>query len=144
MLGGLLLIYALSILLLGIYLHKQLHCDTIYISDCGRRATLAPCVLFVILFFAIHQNIGYANFGNTCLEMCKIAKLNGLTEFDSTKLTSPMIDYTTLAIMKRFTISEITLLRSQREFIFDIEDDPILTELTDKVFQTARKGLSHS
>jgi hypothetical protein len=39
--------------------------DSIYTVEMRRLAALAPYVLFVIMFFAIHQNMGRALYRNT-------------------------------------------------------------------------------
>jgi len=59
---------ARSSLLLGIILDMRRHGDSIYTAELKRLAALASYVLFVIRFFAIHQNMGPAHWGNTRLQ----------------------------------------------------------------------------
>jgi len=42
--------------------------DSIHAAELMRPAALAAYVLFVIKFFAIHQNMGQAQWGNTWLQ----------------------------------------------------------------------------
>jgi hypothetical protein len=44
---------------------QRLHGDSIYTVELRRPAALASYVSFVIKFFAIHQNMGPAQWGNT-------------------------------------------------------------------------------
>jgi len=55
-----------SSLLLGILQDMRLSDDSIYTAELRRPAALASYVLFAIKFFAIHQNMGLAQWGNTC------------------------------------------------------------------------------
>jgi len=64
--GGLHWMTARSGLLLGIILDMNLGSDSIYTAELGRPAALASFVSFVIKFFANHQNMGPAHWGNTC------------------------------------------------------------------------------
>jgi hypothetical protein len=50
----------------GIILDMHLRGDSIYTAECRKTATLASYVSYVIKFFAIHQNLGPAEWGNTC------------------------------------------------------------------------------
>jgi len=52
--------------LLGMILDMRLHGDSMYTAEWRRLAALASYVSFVIMFFAIHQNMGVAQWGNTC------------------------------------------------------------------------------
>jgi len=52
-------------LLLGTILDMRRHGDSIYTAELTRLAALASFVSFVIKFFAIHQNMGPAQWGNT-------------------------------------------------------------------------------
>jgi hypothetical protein len=56
---------AQSGLLLGIILNMRLCGDSIYPVELRRPTALASYVLFAIKFFAIHQNMGQAQWGNT-------------------------------------------------------------------------------
>jgi hypothetical protein len=53
-----------------------------------------------------------------------IAKLNELTESEVTAFTSSTVNETALAILKREGSRGITIISSQREFIFNIQVDP--------------------
>jgi len=66
MLGGLQSLWTRSCLLLGIILDMRLRGNSIYTAELRRLAALASYVLSVIKFFAIHQNMGPAQWGNTC------------------------------------------------------------------------------
>ena len=57
---------ARSGLLFAIILDMCRHGDSIYTAEFKRPAALASYVSFVIKFFAIHQNMGPAQSGNTC------------------------------------------------------------------------------
>jgi len=57
---------ARSGLLLGIILDMHRRGDSIYTAEVRRPAALASYVSFVIKFFAMDQNMGPAQWGNTC------------------------------------------------------------------------------
>jgi hypothetical protein len=59
---------AQSGLLLGIILNMRRRVDSIYTAELKRLAALASYGLFVSKFFAIHHNMGPAQWGNTCLQ----------------------------------------------------------------------------
>jgi len=56
---------ARSGLLSGLILDMRIPGDSIYTAELRTPAALASYVLFVIKFFAIHQNMGPAQWGNT-------------------------------------------------------------------------------
>jgi len=62
--------------------------------------------------------------GKHLLTKAHIAKWNELTESEVTKLTSSIVDETVLAMLERQGSGGITIVCSQREFIFDIKVDP--------------------
>ena len=64
--GGLQWMKARSGLLLGIILDMCRRGDSIDTAELRRPAALASFVSFVIKFFAIHQNMRPAQWGNTC------------------------------------------------------------------------------
>jgi len=68
MLGGLRWMKARSGLLFGTIPDMCCRGDSIYTAELRRPAALASFVLFVFEFFAIHQNIGPAQWGNTCCQ----------------------------------------------------------------------------
>ena len=65
MLGGLEWMWARSSLFRGTIVDTRRHGDSIHTAEVRRPAALACFVLFVIMFFAIHQNMGTAQWGNT-------------------------------------------------------------------------------
>ena len=66
--GGLQRMKAQSGLLLGIFLDMRPGGDSIYTAKLKRPAALVSYVSFVIKIFAIHQNMGPAQCGNTSLQ----------------------------------------------------------------------------
>jgi len=54
--------------LLEIILDMRRRGDSIYTAELKRPAALESYVLIVIKFFAIHQNLGPAQWGNTCMQ----------------------------------------------------------------------------
>jgi len=68
MLGGLQWMYTRSSLLLWIFLDMRLCADFIYTAEWRRPAAQELYVSFGIKFFAIHQNMGLTQWGNTCWE----------------------------------------------------------------------------
>jgi len=66
--GGLQLIKARSGLLLGISLDMHSCGHSIYTAELKRPAAVASFVLFVVRFFVILQNMGPAQWGNSCLQ----------------------------------------------------------------------------
>jgi len=69
--GGLQQMSGRSELLLGIILDIGLHGISIYTAELRRPAAMASHGLCVIMFFAIYQNMGPAQWGNTCLQKRK-------------------------------------------------------------------------
>jgi len=65
MLGGLQRMSALNVLLLRMILDMPLNGDLISTAELWTPAALESDVLFVIKFFAIHQNMGPAQWGNS-------------------------------------------------------------------------------
>jgi len=60
--------YARNVLLLGVILEIRLHNNFISTKELRRLAAPESYVSFLIKFFAIHQNIGPAQLGNTCCQ----------------------------------------------------------------------------
>jgi len=58
--------WARSVLLVGVILDMLLCGVNMYTAKLGRLAPPAWYVSFLINFFAIHQNMGLAQCGNTC------------------------------------------------------------------------------
>jgi hypothetical protein len=63
--------YARSGLLFGIIFNMRSRGDSIYTVELKKSAALGEYVLFVIKFFAIHQNMGPAQWGTTCWQKLK-------------------------------------------------------------------------
>jgi hypothetical protein len=78
--------------LLAIIPDMRCHGDSIYTAELKRPVALASYVLFVIKLFAIHQNMGPAQWGNTLPAKAYIAKLNKSTETEVNELTISMVD----------------------------------------------------
>ena len=66
--GGIQWMKARSGLLLGMIVDMHRHGDSIYTAKVKPPAALASYVSFVIKFLAIFQNMGPAQWGNTCLQ----------------------------------------------------------------------------
>jgi len=64
--GGLQWMQARNVILLGMIKDTLLCADFICTAELMRPAALASYVMFVIKFFAIHQDMGPAQWGNTC------------------------------------------------------------------------------
>jgi uridylate kinase len=62
--------------------------------------------------------------GKHLLPKAQVAKLNELTESEVTELMSSTVDETALAILKRQGSRGITIVCSQKEFIFNIQVHP--------------------
>jgi len=72
-----------------------------------------------------------------------IAMLKKLTVSELTKLTSSNVKETAFSILKRHGSRGITIVSSQRNFIFDLLILSIFTELTDKMLQTGSERVSN-
>jgi hypothetical protein len=86
----------------------------------SRLAAPASYVFFVIMVFAIPQNLGPVQWGNTYWAKAHITKLNKLTESEVSELTRSTVDETARAILKRPESRGITIVRLQRTFLFHI------------------------
>jgi len=84
---------------------------------------------------------GSSPMGKHLLPKVHIARMNKVTQSEVTKLSSSMVDETTLAILKRQASQGITLIRLQRKFILVIPFLSILTQLIYKTLQTCSQEL---
>jgi len=67
---------------------------------------------------------GTSSMGKHLLAKAHVLKLSELTESEVTELTSSTIEWTAFAILMRQRSQGITIVSSQRKFIFDIPPDP--------------------
>jgi hypothetical protein len=92
---------------------------------CGIEETGRPGIICIVCHQVLRHpsEHGTSSMGKHLLAKAHIAKLNELTETEVTKLTSSKVDETALAILNRQGSRGITIVCSQREFIFDIYVD---------------------
>jgi len=76
--------------------------------------------MFVIKFFAIHQNMGPAQWANTCWQKAHITKLKEFTVSEVTELTSSTVNETVLGILKRQGSRGISIVSLQTKFKLNI------------------------
>jgi hypothetical protein len=90
---------------------------------CGIEETGSPGIICNVRHQVLRHppEHGTSCMGYDLLAKAHIAKLNELTESDVTELTSSMVDETALAILKRQGSRGITIVRLQRNIIFDIQ-----------------------
>jgi len=99
---------------------------------CGIEVTGSPGIICIVC----HQVLRHPSEHETSstvkhlLAKVHIAKLNELTELEVSELTSTTVDKTALPILKRQGSRGITIVRSQKKFIFDSLVVLILTSLT--------------
>jgi len=74
--------------------------------------------------------------GKYLLAIGNIAKLNEFTQSEVFQLTTLTVDEIALATLKGQARFGITIVSSQRKFIFDISVLSIFTKLIDKMLQT--------
>jgi len=126
--------------------------DFICTAELTRMAALALYILFLIKFFAIHQNMGPAHGGNTCWhkltsqsyshpKVTHIPKLSELTEGEVTELASSTVDEAAAVILKRPGSRGISKVRSQRKFISYIQIWSIINKSSDKPLQIGSEEL---
>ena len=110
---------------------------------CRIKETGSPGILCIVCYQFLHHSSehGTSSVGKHLLANAHMTKLNELTESEVTELTSWMVNDTPLGIQERQGSWGITIVSSQRKFIFDILFLSILTELTDKMLQTGCSGL---
>jgi len=117
--------------------------DSIYAAELRRPAPLASYVSFVIMFFAINQNMGPAQWGNTCWQKLTSQSSRNYKS-KGTELTSSTVDETALAILKRQGSRGITIISSQSQIIFDIQVIPYWPKWQTKHYELATKNIETS
>jgi len=111
-----------------------LHCGIQEPGSCGIRYVICHQVLSHPL------DPGTSWMGKHLLVQAHIAKLNQSMGWKVTDLTSSTVGETVLPIWKTQQGWWITVLSSQRKFIFDIQVWSIMTALLDKMLQTGSWG----
>jgi hypothetical protein len=93
---------------------------------CGMEENGSPGIICVMCHQVLRHpsEHGTSSIRKHLLAEAHIAKLNELTESEVTDLTSSTVDETALAILKRQASRGITIVRSLREIIFDIQVVP--------------------
>jgi len=93
---------------------------------CGIEVTGSPGIISIVC----HQVLchpsehGTSSMWKHLLAKAPIAKLNKITETEVPERTSPMVDDTALAILKRQGSRGITIVSMQRKIRFDIQFNP--------------------
>jgi len=87
---------------------------------------------------------GISSMGKHLVAKAHIAKLNEVTNPDVTELTSSMVDGTALAILMKQPGRGITIVSSQRKFIFDILLNPYWSKWQTKCSKLAAKDYETS
>jgi len=110
---------------------------------CGAEESGCPGIIYIICHRVLRHpsQLGTSSMGIFLLAKVHIAKLNNLTESEISELTSTTIDETTLAICKRQESCGLTIVSSQKKFIFNSYILSILTQWTDTKPQTGSKEL---
>jgi len=108
---------------------------------CGIEETGSPGIICIVGHQVLRHpsEHGTSSKGELLLAKAHIAKLNKLTESDVSKLTSSTDDETPLAIFKRQGSCGITIVSSQKKFIFNSSILPIFIQSTDTTPCTGRK-----
>jgi len=93
---------------------------------CGIEETGSPGIICIVCQKVLRHpsEHGTSSIGKHLLAKDHIAKLNELTESEVTECTSLTVDETALGILKRQGSRAITIVRSQRKIIFDIQVYP--------------------
>jgi len=93
---------------------------------CGIEETGSPGIMCIVCHEVLchPSEHGTSLMGQHLLAKAHIAKLNQLTESDVTELTRSTVNETALAILKRQGRRGITIVSSQRKFIFDTQVNP--------------------
>jgi len=113
--------------------HSRLEPLWRFYLHCGIEETGSPGIICIVCHQVVcyPSEYGTSSMGNHLLAKAHIAKLNKLTESEVSELTSTTVDGTALAILKRQGSCGITIVRSQKKFIFNSLVLLILTLLTD-------------
>jgi len=113
---------------------------------CGIEETGSPGIICILCHQVLHHpsEHGTSSMGKHLLAKTHIAKLNELTEWEVTELTSSTVDETALAILKRQRSCGITIVSVPRKMIFDIQLNTYWlkwqtkrSKLADKDFETS-------
>jgi len=90
---------------------------------CGIEATGSPGIICIVCHHVLchPSEHGTSSMGKHLVAKAHIAKLNELPETEVTELTSPTVDETALAILKRQGSRGITIASMQRKIRFDIQ-----------------------
>jgi len=113
---------------------------------CGIEETGSPGIICIVCHQVLRHpsEHGTSSMGKHLHAKAHIAELNELTESEVTTLTSSTVDETALAILKRQGSRGITIVCSQREFIFDIQVDPYWPKWQTKCSKLAAKDFGTS
>ena len=108
---------------------------------CGIEVTGSPGIIGIICHQVLpppseHET---SSMGKYLLAKAHIATLNELKVSEVSELTSTTVDETALAILKRQGSCGITIVRSQKKFMFDSLVLLILTLLTNTMLYTGCK-----
>jgi len=93
---------------------------------CWIVETGSPGIICIVCHDVLHHpsEHGTSSMREHLLTKAHIAKLNEITESDVSTLMSSTVNVTPLAILERQGRRGITILCSQREFLFEIQVDP--------------------
>jgi len=113
---------------------------------CGVEETGSPGMICIICHHVLchPSEHGTSSMRNHLLWKAHITSLNMLTESKVAELTSSMVDDTALAIPMTQRIQGITLVSSQRTFIFDIQLNPYWSKWQTKHSKPAAKDYETS
>jgi len=93
---------------------------------CGIEETGSPGIICIVCHQVIHHQseCETSSMGKHLLAKAHITKLNELTESEVSELTSSTVDEAALAILNRQESWGITVVSSQRKFLFHIPPNP--------------------
>jgi len=113
---------------------------------CGIEETSSPGIVYIVCHQVLRHpsEHGTRSMGKNLLAKAHITKLNKLRESEVSELTSSTGDETVFAILKRQRSWGITMLSSQRKFIFDIKVDPYRPKWQTKRCKLAAKDFEAS
>jgi hypothetical protein len=113
---------------------------------CGIEENGNTGIICIVCHQVLHHpsEHGTSSMGQHLLGKAHIAKLYELTESEVTELTSSTVDGTALAILKRQGSRRITIVCSQKEFIFDIQVHPYWLKWQTKRSKLAAKDFETS
>jgi hypothetical protein len=110
---------------------------------CWNVETASPGIICIVChqFLPYPSEHGTSYMGKQFLAEVHIAKWNEPTELEVAELTSTIIDQIALAILKRKGSRGITIVRSQKKFLFDSLILLQFTSLTASALKTGIKRL---